>query len=69
MRTQHLINARNGASPGVHDVDLRGLFDANGLVLRHAEIVREERDLPGCRCGYVHRRATNSRASGAASPA
>jgi len=27
------------------DVDLRGLFDANGLVLRHAEIVREERDL------------------------
>jgi SAM-dependent methyltransferase len=27
------------------DVDLRGLFDANGLVLRHAEIAREERDL------------------------
>jgi ubiquinone/menaquinone biosynthesis C-methylase UbiE len=27
------------------DVDLRGLFDANGLVLRHAEIVPEERDL------------------------
>ena len=27
------------------DVDLRGLFDANSLVLRHAEIVREERDL------------------------
>jgi len=27
------------------DVDLRGLFDANSLVLRHAEILREERDL------------------------
>ena len=27
------------------DVDLRGLFDANGLVLRHAEIDREQRDL------------------------
>jgi ubiquinone/menaquinone biosynthesis C-methylase UbiE len=27
------------------DVDLRGLFDANGLVLRHAEIHRESRDL------------------------
>ena len=27
------------------DVDLRGLFDANNLVLRSAEIVREERDL------------------------
>ena len=27
------------------DVDLRGLFDANGLVLRQVEIVREERDL------------------------
>ncbi len=27
------------------DVDLRGLFDANNLVLRHAEVVREERDL------------------------
>jgi ubiquinone/menaquinone biosynthesis C-methylase UbiE len=27
------------------DVDLRGLFDVNGLVLRRAEIVREERDL------------------------
>jgi hypothetical protein len=27
------------------DVDLRGLFDANSLVLRHAEIIREERDL------------------------
>ena len=26
------------------DVDLRGLFDANGLVLRHSEIVRERRD-------------------------
>ncbi len=30
------------------DVDLRGLFDANGLVLRHAEIVREERNLDRC---------------------
>jgi len=30
------------------DVDLRGLFDANGLVLRHAEIVPEERDLDRC---------------------
>jgi len=30
------------------DVDLRGLFDANGLVLRHAEIVPEERDLDHC---------------------
>ncbi|HZO97945.1 MAG TPA: methyltransferase domain-containing protein [Gaiellaceae bacterium] len=27
------------------DVDLRSLFDANGLVLRHAELVRERRDL------------------------
>ena len=27
------------------DVDLRGLFDANNLVLRRAEIVRESRDL------------------------
>jgi ubiquinone/menaquinone biosynthesis C-methylase UbiE len=27
------------------DVDLRGLFDANNLVLHHAEIVREDRDL------------------------
>jgi ubiquinone/menaquinone biosynthesis C-methylase UbiE len=27
------------------DVDLRGLFDGNNLVLRHAEIVREQRDL------------------------
>ncbi len=27
------------------DVDLRGLFDSNGLVLQRAEIVREERDL------------------------
>jgi ubiquinone/menaquinone biosynthesis C-methylase UbiE len=27
------------------DVDLRGLFDSNGLVLRHSEIVRDERDL------------------------
>jgi SAM-dependent methyltransferase len=25
------------------DVDLRGLFDANGLVLRHSEVVTEER--------------------------
>jgi ubiquinone/menaquinone biosynthesis C-methylase UbiE len=36
------------------DVDLRGLFDSNGLVLQRAEIVREEReldhylDLAGC---------------------
>jgi ubiquinone/menaquinone biosynthesis C-methylase UbiE len=36
------------------DVDLRGLFDANGLVLRTAEVVAEERnldaylDLAGC---------------------
>jgi len=36
------------------DVDLRSLFDANNLVLRHAEVVREERnlerylDLAGC---------------------
>jgi ubiquinone/menaquinone biosynthesis C-methylase UbiE len=29
------------------DVDLRGLFDANGLVLKHSEIVRESRDLEG----------------------
>jgi SAM-dependent methyltransferase len=29
------------------DVDLCGLFDANGLVLRHKEIVPEERDLGG----------------------
>jgi hypothetical protein len=27
------------------DVDLRGLFDSNNLVLRAAEIVREERDV------------------------
>ena len=27
------------------DVDLRGLFDANNLVLGHAEVVREQRDL------------------------
>lgn len=27
------------------DVDLRGLFDSNGLVLQRAETVREERDL------------------------
>jgi SAM-dependent methyltransferase len=27
------------------DVDLRALFDANGLVLRHAEVDREPRDL------------------------
>ena len=27
------------------DVDLRGLFDANGLVLQRAEIVTEDRDL------------------------
>jgi ubiquinone/menaquinone biosynthesis C-methylase UbiE len=27
------------------DVDLRGLFDANNLVLRRAEVVREDRDL------------------------
>jgi ubiquinone/menaquinone biosynthesis C-methylase UbiE len=27
------------------DVDLRGLFDANSLVLRRAEVVREDRDL------------------------
>ncbi|HJX46540.1 MAG TPA: methyltransferase domain-containing protein [Gaiellaceae bacterium] len=37
------------------EVDLRGLFEANGLVLRQAEIVRENRDLEryldlaGCR--------------------
>jgi ubiquinone/menaquinone biosynthesis C-methylase UbiE len=27
------------------DVDLRGLFDSNNLVLQHAEVVREDRDL------------------------
>ena len=27
------------------DVDLRGLFDSNNLVLRHAEIEREPRDI------------------------
>ena len=27
------------------DVDLRGMFDSNGLVLRQAEVVSEERDL------------------------
>ncbi|HEY6029972.1 MAG TPA: class I SAM-dependent methyltransferase [Gaiellaceae bacterium] len=27
------------------DVDLRGLFDSNGLVLRHSEVHREPRDL------------------------
>ena len=27
------------------DVDLRGLFDSNTLVLHHAEVVREDRDL------------------------
>jgi SAM-dependent methyltransferase len=27
------------------DVDLRGLFDANGLVVRSSEVVREDRDL------------------------
>ena len=27
------------------DVDLRGLFDSNSLVLQHAEVVREDRDL------------------------
>jgi hypothetical protein len=27
------------------DVDLRSLFDANGLVLRSSEVVREDRDL------------------------
>ena len=27
------------------DADLRGLFDANGLVLRSSEVVREDRDL------------------------
>jgi SAM-dependent methyltransferase len=27
------------------DVDLRGLFDANGLVLRHAEVERSSREL------------------------
>jgi ubiquinone/menaquinone biosynthesis C-methylase UbiE len=27
------------------DVDLRGLFDSNSLVLHHAEVVREDRDL------------------------
>jgi ubiquinone/menaquinone biosynthesis C-methylase UbiE len=27
------------------DVDLRGLFDANGLVVRTSEVVREDRDL------------------------
>ena len=27
------------------DVDLRGLFDANGLVLRRERMVRERRDL------------------------
>jgi hypothetical protein len=27
------------------DVDLRGLFDSNGLVLRRAEMVDETRDL------------------------
>ncbi len=44
------------------DVDLRGLFDANGLVLRQAEIVPEERDLDRCsdladRHGDEHERA------------
>jgi ubiquinone/menaquinone biosynthesis C-methylase UbiE len=29
------------------DVDLRGLFDSNNLVLRHSEIVREHRHLEG----------------------
>jgi ubiquinone/menaquinone biosynthesis C-methylase UbiE len=29
------------------DVDLRGLFDANNLVLRRSEVVRETRDLDG----------------------
>ena len=29
------------------DVDLRGLFDANGLVLKHSEIFHESRDLEG----------------------
>jgi ubiquinone/menaquinone biosynthesis C-methylase UbiE len=44
------------------DVDLRGLFDANNLVLRSGEIVREDRDLDryldlaGCR-GDERRRA------------
>jgi ubiquinone/menaquinone biosynthesis C-methylase UbiE len=27
------------------DVDLRGLFDSNNLVLRHSSVVRETRDL------------------------
>ena len=46
------------------DADLRGLFDANGLVLRHEELVREPRDLEryldlaGCE-GFARERARN----------
>ena len=46
------------------DVDLRGLFDSNTLVLQHAEVVREDRnldrylDLAGCHGDERERAAT-----------
>ena len=46
------------------DVDLRGLFEANGLVLRQAEVVRENRDparsldLAGCHSEECERART-----------
>jgi len=44
------------------DVDLRGLFDSNSLVLRKAEVVREERDLDD----YLDRAACHGEAREAA---
>lgn len=55
IELNHFEHARDPSTTRVlADVDLRGLFDVNGLVLRRAEIASEERelerylDLAGC---------------------
>ena len=41
MATGARTQLRDELGPEFADVDLRGLFDSNGLVLRRAEVVRE----------------------------
>jgi ubiquinone/menaquinone biosynthesis C-methylase UbiE len=40
-----LVAIELNAFERARDLDLRGLFDSNNLVLQHAEVVREDRDL------------------------
>ena len=47
IELNHFEHARDPSTTTriLADVDLRGLFDSNGLVLRRSETVNEERDL------------------------